>query len=83
MANLSLLAFGFRAPEILLTTVELVGTGMPFGQIGPLAVTGSTAFNLLVIAAVCNQSVEDDKATFINVSTGFVVTSVFSIIAYV
>lgn len=82
LANLTLMAVGFRAPELLLTTAELVRMGMFSGQIGPLAVTGSAAFNLLLIAAVCNQSVEEGQAKAIKDLGVFVVTSAFSILAY-
>ena len=53
VANLSLMALGSSAPEILLSCVELFVGGFTAGPLGPSTIVGSAAFNLLVIAAVC------------------------------
>ena len=48
IANLTLMALGSSAPEILLTVIETVTTlgGKP-GELGPSTIVGSAAFNLL------------------------------------
>ena len=57
VANLTLMALGSSAPEILLSCIELFrGDGnltMVAGKLGPSTIVGSAAFNLLGISAVC------------------------------
>jgi solute carrier family 8 (sodium/calcium exchanger) len=53
VANLTLMALGSSAPEILLSLIELLQLGMHSGDLGPSTIVGSAAFNLLVITAVC------------------------------
>lgn len=53
IANLTLMALGSSAPEILLSVIEALGTlGEPAGPLGASTIVGSAAFNLLVISAV-------------------------------
>ena len=53
MANLTLMAFGSSAPEIILSVLEAVKTlGEPSGDLGPSTIVGSAAFNLLIISGV-------------------------------
>ncbi|KAG1679727.1 Sodium/calcium exchanger 2 [Nymphon striatum] len=68
VANLTLMALGSSAPEILLSVIEICGKGFESGELGPGTIVGSAAFNLLVITAVC--------------ITLFAVTAFFSIFAY-
>jgi Ca2+/Na+ antiporter len=53
VANLTLMALGSSAPEILLSVIETVKDldAIP-GELGPSTIVGSAAFNLLVISAV-------------------------------
>lgn len=82
IANLTLMALGSSAPEILLSVIEAVGTlGEPAGPLGASTIVGSAAFNLLVISAVSIIAVDEPKK--INDVGVFFVTSVFSIFAYV
>ena len=62
VANLSLMALGSSAPEILLAFVEQLGllaSGIPIdinsevGGLGTFTIIGSAAFNLLVITGIC------------------------------
>lgn len=62
VANLSLMALGSSAPEILLAFVEQLGmlaSGAVFesdtevGGLGTFTIIGSAAFNLLVITGIC------------------------------
>jgi solute carrier family 8 (sodium/calcium exchanger) len=53
VANLTLMALGSSAPEILLATIETVALGFEAGELGPGTIVGSAAFNLLVITSIC------------------------------
>jgi len=58
VANLTLLALGSSAPEILLATLETcMALGEPAPVLGSATIVGSAAFNLFVIIAVCMVSV--------------------------
>ena len=53
IANLTLMALGSSAPEIILSVADTLGTlGDIPSELGPQAIVGSAAFNLLVISAV-------------------------------
>ena len=62
MANLTLLALGSSAPEILLSVIETIN-GLTSvrtnsgGSLGFYTIVGSAAFNLLVISSVCVVSI--------------------------
>eukprot|EP00045_Choanoeca_perplexa_P013748 m.156821 g.156821 ORF g.156821 m.156821 type:complete len:1075 (-) comp16445_c1_seq19:315-3539(-) len=58
VANLTLMALGSSAPEILLSIVEVVGRGFEAGELGPGTIVGSAAFNMLMIIAICMTSVK-------------------------
>lgn len=57
VANLTLMALGSSAPEILLSCIEIVGNNFNAGDLGPGTIVGSAAFNLLVICAVCIMAI--------------------------
>lgn len=63
MANLTLMALGSSAPEILLAIIETSGNlgGCP-GELGPSTIVGSAAFNLLVISAASIWAVNEVSA---------------------
>ena len=54
VANLTLMALGSSAPEILLNVIEVLTGGFNAGELGPSTIVGSAAFNLMVITAVCS-----------------------------
>jgi len=60
VANLTLMALGSSAPEILLAVIEAASNlgGCP-GELGASTIVGSAAFNLLVITAACIYAVDD------------------------
>merc|ERR1719199_1934652 len=60
VANLTLMALGSSAPEILLSVIELFSGDMKSGALGPSTIVGSAAFNLLCITAVCIVSIPKD-----------------------
>lgn len=64
VANLSLMALGSSAPEILLAVIETVSTlgGCP-GELGASTIVGSAAFNLLVISGLSIYAVSEDNDT--------------------
>lgn len=55
VANLTLMALGSSAPEILLSVIETLNHDFKSepGDLGPGTIVGSAAFNLLFITAVC------------------------------
>lgn len=60
VANLTLMALGSSAPEILLSCIETVGglNKCP-GELGASTIVGSAAFNLLVISGVSIYAVTE------------------------
>ena len=53
MANLTLMALGSSAPEILLSCIEIIGNRFKAGELGPGTIVGSAAFNLFCITGFC------------------------------
>ena len=99
IANLSLMALGSSAPEILLAVIETI-TGLAMdacpGKLGASTIVGSGAFNLLVISGVSILAVSEKNDTDperdetvplgvkkINDMYVFSVTATLSIFAYV
>ncbi|KAL0275303.1 UNVERIFIED_CONTAM: hypothetical protein PYX00_003196 [Menopon gallinae] len=83
VANLTLMALGTSAPEILLACIEIVGHNFESGELGPGTIVGSAAFNLLIITAICLVSVPSGESRRIRQFRVFVVCSLFSIFAYI
>lgn len=83
VANLSLLALGTSAPEILLSIIEILGNNFCAGELGPSTIVGSAAFNLFVISAVCIMSIPNDEDRRIRSLRVFGITSFFCVFAYV
>jgi len=82
VANLTLMALGSSAPEILLSIIEVVSRNFEAGELGPGAIVGSAAFNLLSISAVCVASIPLGETRHIKGVAVFGVTTFFSIFAY-
>ncbi|KAJ1447669.1 Sodium/calcium exchanger protein-domain-containing protein [Pelagophyceae sp. CCMP2097] len=82
IANLSLMALGSSAPEILLSVIEIVSNDFYAGELGPSTIVGSAAFNLMVIMAVCVVAIPAGEVRKIKYMTVFLVTAFFSIFAY-
>ena len=62
VANLTLMALGSSAPEILLNTIETVSTlGSKPGELGPSTIVGSAAFNFLIISGVSIFAVNESN----------------------
>lgn len=82
VANLTLMALGSSAPEILLSVVELFGNDMFSGELGPFTIVGSAAFNLLVIIAVCIMSIPAGEIRVVEAVMVFRLTAIWSVFAY-
>jgi solute carrier family 8 (sodium/calcium exchanger) len=67
VANLTLMALGSSAPEILLSCIETIGglNKCP-GELGASTIVGSAAFNLLVIAGVSIYAVTEKEHDDLN-----------------
>lgn len=83
MANLTLMAFGSSAPEIILNVLQaFTSLGEPQSDLGPSTIVGSAAFNLLVISGVSIVAIDDGVKKIDDMGV-FLTTSVFSVFAYV
>eukprot|EP00931_Biecheleriopsis_adriatica_P103484 TRINITY_DN78309_c0_g1_i1.p1 TRINITY_DN78309_c0_g1~~TRINITY_DN78309_c0_g1_i1.p1 ORF type:complete len:826 (-),score=159.09 TRINITY_DN78309_c0_g1_i1:104-2581(-) len=83
VANLTLMALGSSAPEILLSIIELLGDNMYSGELGPSTIVGSAAFNLFVIISVCVMAIPAGEVRKIKEVPVYCVTSTCSVFAYV
>lgn len=86
VANLTLMALGSSAPEILLSVIELFKEEFYSGELGPGTIVGSAAFNLLGITAVCVASIPSSPPPgirYIKDVSVYTITAVFSMFAYV
>jgi len=83
VANLTLMALGSSAPEILLSLIELLTKKFFAGDLGPSTIVGSAAFNLLGISAVCVMAIPNGEIRKICDMPVFAITASFSIFAYV
>ena len=82
VANLTLMALGSSAPEILLSCIEIVGNKFNAGELGPSTIVGSAAFNLLCITGVCILSIESPDVRRIHYIKVFGITAFFCVFAY-
>lgn len=82
VSNLTLMALGSSAPEILLSTIELFKKDMMSGELGPSTIVGSAAFNLMVIIGVCISIIPNGETRKVKELSVFFVTLVFSLLAY-
>ena len=83
VANLTLMALGSSAPEILLNVVDIFKENYYSGELGPSTIVGSAAFNLMVISAVCIVCLPPGESRSIAQMPVFLTTAFFSIWAYV
>lgn len=87
VANLTLMALGSSAPEIMLATIEscinLAESDTPKDSLGTFTIIGSAAFNLLIITSVCICSVPRNSVKHIREFGVFVLTSAWSLWAYI
>jgi len=82
VANLTLMALGSSAPEILLSMIEISANDMMSGDLGPATIVGSASFNLMAITAVCILSVPGEEVRRVKDLPVFIITGVSSVFAY-
>jgi len=83
ISNLTLMALGSSAPEIMLSVIEVVGKGFRAGDLGPSTIVGSASFNLFIIIAICMYVIPDDEVRKIKHLRVFFMTATWSILAYI
>jgi len=84
VANLTLMALGSSAPEILLAIIGTVQTlDAEPDLLGPSTIVGSAAFNLLIISAICVNALPDGEVRRIKDVGVFFLTTFFSVLAYI
>merc|ERR1719375_443553 len=82
VANLTLMALGSSAPEILLSLIEITGDDFFLGPLGAGTIVGSAAFNLLIISAACIIGLPDNDSRHIKQIPVFIITASCSVFAY-
>ncbi|XP_038827648.1 sodium/calcium exchanger 1a isoform X15 [Salvelinus namaycush] len=82
VSNLTLMALGSSAPEILLSVVEVCGHNFDAGDLGPNTIVGSAAFNMFVIIGFCVSVIPDGEHRKVKHLRVFFVTATWSIFAY-
>lgn len=83
VSNLTLMALGSSAPEILLSVIEVCGHKFEAGHLGPSTIVGSAAFNMFIIIAICVYVVPDGEVRKIKHLRVFFVTAAWSVFAYI
>merc|ERR1712227_404500 len=83
VANLTLMALGSSAPEIMLSVIEIMAKNFKAGDLGPGTIVGSAAFNLFMIIGLCMYVIPDDEVRKIKHLRVFFITATWSVFAYV
>ncbi|XP_008281266.1 sodium/calcium exchanger 2b isoform X4 [Stegastes partitus] len=83
VSNLTLMALGSSAPEILLSVIEVCGHNFAAGQLGPGTIVGSAAFNMFVIIGICVWTIPNGETRKIKHLRVFFITAFWSIFAYI
>lgn len=82
VSNLTLMALGSSAPEILLSVVEVCGHNFDAGELGPNTIVGSAAFNMFVIIGLCVSVIPEGQTRKVKHLRVFFVTATWSVFAY-
>ncbi|OAF68330.1 Na(+)/Ca(2+)-exchange protein 2 [Intoshia linei] len=82
VSNLTLMALGSSAPEILLSIIETIGNNFELGDIGPATIVGSAAFNMFFIIGYCVMVIPKNKIKRLKHVNVFILTAIWSIFAY-
>ncbi|XP_055003659.1 sodium/calcium exchanger 2b isoform X2 [Boleophthalmus pectinirostris] len=83
VSNLTLMALGSSAPEILLSVIEVCGHKFEAGELGPGTIVGSAAFNMFVIIGICVWTIPNGQSRKIKHLRVFFITAFWSIFAYI
>lgn len=82
VANLTLMALGSSAPEILLSVIEIYAKHFESGELGPGTIVGSAAYNLFSITALCVCVIPEGETRRIKKFGVFLTTAFTSVFAY-
>ena len=82
VSNLTLMALGSSAPEILLSVLEIIKNRFKAGDLGPSTIVGSAAFNLFIIMAICVSCLPEDEVRRVKHLRVFILTASWSVFAY-
>lgn len=83
VSNLTLMALGSSAPEILLSVIEVCFMNkFQSGELGPSTIVGSAAFNLFIIIAICVACIPGGETRRVKHLRVFFITASWSIFAY-
>ncbi|KAM9385645.1 sodium/calcium exchanger 2-like isoform 2-T2 [Pholidichthys leucotaenia] len=83
VSNLTLMALGSSAPEILLSVIEVCGHNFDAGELGPGTIVGSAAFNMFVIIGLCVWVIPDGESRKIKHLRVYFITAFWSVFAYI
>ncbi|XP_051507401.1 sodium/calcium exchanger 3-like isoform X6 [Myxocyprinus asiaticus] len=83
VSNLTLMALGSSAPEILLSVIEVCGHEFHAGELGPSTIVGSAAFNMFVIIGLCVSVIPEGEVRKVKHLRVFFVTAAWSVFAYI
>ncbi|XP_029938002.1 sodium/calcium exchanger 3 isoform X2 [Myripristis murdjan] len=83
VSNLTLMALGSSAPEILLSLIEVCGHEFKAGELGPSTIVGSAAFNMFVIIGLCVSVIPQGEVRKVKHLRVFFITAGWSIFAYI
>ncbi|KAM4541041.1 sodium/calcium exchanger 3 [Fundulus diaphanus] len=83
VSNLTLMALGSSAPEILLSVIEVCGHDFKAGELGPSTIVGSAAFNMFVIIGLCVSVIPQGEVRKVKHLRVFFITAGWSIFAYI
>ena len=82
VANMTLMAMGCSAPEILLGIIEVVGKGFEADELGPGVAVGSAAINLFLVVGICNLSLPRGQVRRIKRVSVFLVNAIWSLFSF-
>lgn len=83
VANLTLMALGSSAPEIVLAIYGTIATlNSAPDELGPATIVGSAAFNLFVIIGICMASLPPGETKKVEQLGVFAITAASSLLAY-
>lgn len=83
VSNLTLMALGSSAPEIMLSVIEVCGHEFKSGELGPATIVGSAAFNMFVIIGLCVLVIPEGEVRKVKHLRVFFITAGWSIFAYI
>ena len=82
IANLTLMALGSSAPEIIISVIDIIVSNFEAGGLGPGTIVGSAAFNLFIIISLCIYAIPEGETRRIKRLGVYSTTAFFSIFAY-